>query len=110
MASDFRVPSRYNENTAGRCVTEKAGGSGILRHLDSSNDLMMVGGSGVLGHLDLPTDAMDMVANGVGQGTCNGSPASKLDNRQDVVPPSPVFGLAQHSGNGVSGKNTGTRI
>ena len=50
---------------------------------------------------------MDLLEGGVGQGTCfcKGSPASKLDSRQDIAPPSPVFGLAQHSGNGVSGRN-----
>ena len=49
-----------------------------------------------------PTDAM--VEGGVGQGTCfcKCSPASMLDSRQDMVPPSPVFGLTQLSGNGVS--------
>ena len=51
MSSDFRVQSRSNENTDGRCATKKTGGFGELRHMDSSNDLMMVGGSGVLGHL-----------------------------------------------------------
>ena len=73
----------------------------MLRHMDSSNDLMMVGGSGVLRHLDSSTDAMDLVEGGVGQGTCfwKCSPASNLDSRHDMVPPSPVFGLAQHSGN-----------
>ena len=88
MASDFRVSSRSNENTDGRCDTVKVGGSGVLCHLDLSNDLMMVGGSGVLRHLDSSTDAIDLVEGGVGQGTCfcNGSPASKLDNRQDMVP------------------------
>ena len=108
MASDFRVSSR-NENTDVRCMAEKAGGSGVLRHLDSPNDLMMVGGSGVLRHLDSPTDAMDLVEDGVGKGTCfcKGSPASKLVNCQDVVPPSPAFGLAQHSRNGVSARNGG---
>ena len=87
MASDFRVSSR-NENTDVRCMAEKAGGSGVLRHLDSPNDLMMVGGSGVIRHLDSPTDAMDLVEDGVGKGTCfcKGSPAAKLVNCQDVVP------------------------
>ena len=61
MASDFRVSSRSNENTDGRCDREKVGGSGFLRHLDSSNNLMMVGGSGVLRHLDSSIDAMDLV-------------------------------------------------
>ena len=60
-------------------------------------------------HLDSPTDAMDLVEDGVGKGTCfcKGSPASKLVNCQDVVPPSPAFGLAQHSRNGVSARNGG---
>ena len=68
---------------------------------------MMAGRSGVLRHLDSSIDAMDLVEVGVGQGTCfcKGSPASKLDSRQDMFPPSPVFGLAQHAGNGVSGRN-----
>ena len=89
MASDFRVSGRSNKNTDGRCDTEKTGGSGVLRHLYSS------------------IDAMDLVEGGVGQGACfcRGSPASKLDCRQDMVPTSPVFGLAQHAGNGVSGRN-----
>ena len=56
MASD-----RSNENTDGRCDREKASGSGALRHLDSSNNLMMAGGSGVLGHLDSSIDAMYLV-------------------------------------------------
>ena len=101
MASDFRVSSRSNDNTDGRCDREKAGGSGVLRHLDSSNNLMMVGGSVVLRHLDSSIDAMDLIEGGVGQGTCfcEGSPASNLDSRQDMVPPSPVFGLAHHAGN-----------
>ena len=61
----------------------------------------------VLRHLDSSIDAIDLVEGGVGQGTgfCKGSPASMLDSRQDMVPPSPVFGLAQHAGNGVSGRN-----
>ena len=68
---------------------------------------MMVGGSGVLCHLDSWIDAMDLVEGGVGQGICfwKGSPASKLDSRHDMVPPSPVFGLAQHAGNGISARN-----
>ena len=61
MASDFRVSSQSNENTDGRCDTEKVVGSVVLRHLDQSNDLMMVDGSGVLRHLDSSTDAMDLV-------------------------------------------------
>ena len=67
----------------------------------------MVSGYVVLRHLDSSTDAMDLLEGGVGQRTCfcKGSPASKLDSHQDMVPPSLVFSLAQHSGNGVSGRN-----
>ena len=84
MASDFGGPSRSNKNTDGRCVTENSGGSRVLRHLDSSNDVMMIGGSGVFRHLDSPIDAMDLVEGGVGQGSCfcKGSPASKLNLRR----------------------------
>ena len=80
----------------------------MLHHLDSSNNLMMVGWSGVkLRHLDSSINVMDPVEGGVGQGTsfCKGSPTSKLDSRLDMVSPSPVFGLDQHAGNGVSGRN-----
>ena len=42
----------------------------------------------MLRHRDSTIDAMDLVEGGVGQCTCfcKGSPASKLDSRQDMVP------------------------
>ena len=69
MASDFRVSGRSNKNADGRCDMENAGGSGVLRHQDSSNNLMMVFGSAVLRHLDSSIDAMDLVERGFRQGT-----------------------------------------